>query len=57
MKFNWKFFCMFGILWSLLFGGMDLVAHNLLGAKIQLVFLLAYSMGLTYLSLKEKKDD
>jgi hypothetical protein len=57
MKFNWKFFCGGGIVWSALLGGLDYWQGNMLGAKLQLILGLAYSAGLVYLSLKEKKND
>ena len=57
MKFNWKYFCGGGIVASLLFGGIDYWSGNMIGAKLQLIFGLAYSAGLVYLSLKEKKND
>ena len=55
MKFNWRFFCLFGILWSLLFGGMDFFNGNMAGAKIQFIFFCAYAAGLVWISLKEHK--
>jgi len=57
MKFNWKFFCKGGIVWSLLFGAYDLYTGNIVGAELQGIFGLAYAAGLAYISLKEHKND
>ena len=57
MKFNWKTFCWGGIAVSVLFGGMDYLAGNIVGAKMQLVLGLAYTAGLLHLSIKEHKND
>lgn len=54
---NWKVFCLFGILWSILFGVWAYTHGNMLGVRFQMIIGLAYAAGYTYLSLKEKKKD
>jgi hypothetical protein len=54
---NWRFFCIFGMIWSLLWFFIDHSRGNIVGAEIQLIFGLAYTVCLTYLSLKGKNKE
>lgn len=53
--FNWKFFCYGGLAVSVVLGAIDYFSGNTSGAQFQLVVVLAYATGITYLSLKQKK--
>jgi hypothetical protein len=56
---NWKLFCISGMIWSVLFLLMCYHFGNMLGAKLQLVCFLAYSLGLVrqYAKADKKNKD
>lgn len=54
-KFNWKLFCLVGLICCAVFIVWHLFNGNMIGARIQFIVGLAYAAGLTYLSLKKKE--